>query len=639
MAMSNPPAGEGIDERERPSERGEISLTGWASLGLAGLLGILGFVKAIPVDQRWSAVLASGCLNIAIAAIWAPFQAGNATVRTRDPAWKRGVSLLRQLMLRKIKTPSLGVALQIFHWRPWAVVVGGGLSAAIAATALQPIAPAALVHGLASPSAVIISGTAALILAFVALFAERFYALDAQRSHAYRSVSLAGMLRVLVLCAIGAALSAAWFIYQHAVLDLVVHVAAVFTAAIAIEMTIRTTLLWLFAPSAKANAAHVPSSVIAGLLRYRSSPFLSIGSDLRVRYGIDLRQNWVVRSFLRLLPVAVIAMVVCAWLLTSVVVLGPSQRAVYERFGAPVAVWAPGPHAGLPWPFGTVRIVDNGAVHQLIVSGGADDSSVAAPATSADAATPEQLNRLWDVPHAWETTQVIAGSTGDQQSFQIVNADVRLDYRVGLSDAAARAALYRSVDPEVTVRSIANREVVHYLASHTLQSLLETSQTAMADSVRRAVQQQLDRLGSGIEVVAVVIESVHPPSGAAAAYHDVQAAQIRAQASVAMAHGFAVQLVGDAQQQALSEVGQASARAADTVAAARVQQIDFDADTVAYRLGGPAFAFEYYLSRLQKGLQNARITVIDHRLAADRRATIDLRSLTAGDLAGIPHGN
>jgi regulator of protease activity HflC (stomatin/prohibitin superfamily) len=374
-------------------------------------------------------------------------------------------------------------------------------------------------------------------------------------------------------------------------------------------------------------------------LRYRRSPLASIGAELHDRYGIDLRQNWVLRSFMRMLPATVVTMAVCAWLLTSIVVLDPAQRAVYERFGAPVAVWSPGWHAGMPWPFSNARVVDNGAVHQLIVSGGADNSSVAAPSAAADGPTPEQLNRLWDVQHPWETSQVIAGASGEQQSFQIVNADVRLDYRIGLSDAAARAALYRSVDPESTVRSIANREVMHYLASHTLQSLLETSQTAMAETVRNAVQQQLDRLASGIEVVAVVIESVHPPAGAAAAYHDVQAAQIRAQASVAQARGFAAQVLGNAQQQALAGVAQARARAGDTMATARVQQINFAADAVAYRLGGPAFTFEYYLAKLQQGLQNARITVIDDRLVADRRATLDLRTFTAGDLAGVPPGN
>lgn len=637
--MLDRPGGEGNDLCERPSGHGETSLTGWVALGLAGLLGTLSLLKTVPVDLRWSAVLASACLNVFVVTIWRPSMARTPSDRTQGSGWKWVVSFVRQLVLHDAEAPSLSLAVRAFHWQPWGVAICGGLSVAIAATAVKPLSPAAQVHAAASSSLLIVSGAAALVLAFLALVAERFYAQDAERSDASLSVSLADMLRVLVVCALAAALSAAWFVYLHTALDLVVQVAAVFTAAIAVEMIIRATLLWFFAPRTGANAAHVPSSVIAGMLRYRRSPLSSLGAELHHRYGIDLRQNWVLRSFVRLLPVTVVAMVACAWLLTSVVVLGPSQRAVYERFGAPVAVWPPGLHFGMPWPFGRARLVDNGAVHQIIVSGGTDDSSVATPSTSADGPTPEQLNRLWDVPHPWETSQVIAGATGEQQSFQIVNADVRLDYREGLSDTAARAVLYRSVDPQSTVRSIANREVVHYLASHTLQDLLETSQTAMAESVRSAVQRQLDQLASGIEVVAVVIESVHPPSGAAAAYHDVQAAQIRAQASVAEAHGFAAGLLGNAQQQALAGVARASAQAADTMAAARVQQINFEADTVAYRLGGPAFPFEYYLSKLQQGLQNARITVIDDRLTAERRATIDLRSFTAGDLAGIAHGN
>lgn len=639
--MSDQPGGEEIDLYERPSGPGETSLTGWVALGLAGLLGTLSMLRALPVDLRWSAVLASACLNVFVVTIWQPSMGRIPRDPAQEPRWKRSVSFIRRLVQQDAKMPSVILAARAFHWQPWGLVICCGLSVALAATACTPLAPATLVHAIVSPSFSIVSGAAALTLAFLTLIAERFYAHHAEQSHVSLSVSLAGMLRVLMVCALAAALSAAWFVYQHSALDLVVHVAAVFTAAVAIEMMIRATLLCFFAPRTGANAARIPSSVIAAILRYRHSPLSSIGTELHDRYGIDLRQNWVLRNVMRLLPVTAMAMVACGWLLTSVVVLGPSQRAVYERFGAPVAVWAPGLHVGMPWPFGRARLVDNGAVHQIIVSGGADDRSIetSLTSTSADGPTPEQLNRLWDVQHPWETSQVIAGATGEQQSFQIVNADVRLDYRVGSSDAAARAALYRSVDPESTIRSIANREVVHYLASHTLQALLETSQTAMAENVRSAVQRQLDQISSGIEVVAVVIESVHPPLGAAAAYHEVQAAQIRAQASVAAARGFAAGLLGSAQEQALAGVTQARARAADTIAAARVQQIDFDADTVAYRLGGPAFPFEYYLNKLQQGLQNARITVIDDRLTTDRRATIDLRSFSADDLAGIRHGN
>mgnify|MGYP007039445748 CR=1 FL=1 len=52
---------------------------------------------------------------------------------------------------------------------------------AIAATALQPLAPATLIHAMVSSSLMVVSGAAALTLAFLTLVAERFFA-----QHAYR---------------------------------------------------------------------------------------------------------------------------------------------------------------------------------------------------------------------------------------------------------------------------------------------------------------------------------------------------------------------------------------------------------------------------------------------------------------------
>ncbi|MEM5387940.1 protease modulator HflK [Paraburkholderia phymatum] len=627
-------------ERERDRDRaagpGGVAPLGWVAAGLALVLGALGFARSLPVDLRWCGPLASACLNVFIVAIGVRLAEYTPPIPKEPLSWRVVAKAIRLAVRPKQDTAGWNVLVHAIHWQRCFVPACACLSFVIAASAFRPLLPAAL-NGAQGPGAIIAGAVAPLILGFVTLVAERFYTRGAERSRV--SASLAQMLRVVLLIELAAAAGAAWLAATQIALDWPVHAAALLSCAIAIELAIRAALSDFLSPRSRANAARVPASLLAGMLRRQPSPFAVLCLELRTRYGIDLRQNWVLQTFLRQLPATVVVMGLCAWLLTAVVVLDPDQRAVYERFGAPAAVWQPGPHVGMPWPFGKARIVDNGAVHQLVVSGSAEDSSVGAPSVSADDATPAQLNRLWDVQHPWETTQVIAGASGGQQNFQIVNADVRLDYRVGLTDVAARAALYRAVDPAGTVRSVANREVVHYLASHTLQSLLETRQTAMADSVRYAVQTQLDRLNSGIEVVAVVIESVHPPAGAAAAWHGVQAAQIRAQASVAQARGFAASMLGDAQQRAIGSVAQASARASDTVSSARVQQIDFDADMVAYRLGGPAFPFEYYLSRLQKGLQNARITVIDDRLIEGTHATLDLRSYRAGDLAGLLRGN
>jgi len=623
---------------QAPNEEGTpssppVSVTRVASLSLwlAIVIGALPLLTAAWFDVRWCAALSSAWLNVFTVALAARFaEASELHAKSIEP-FRPGVRIWRPDWWRASGAVVLAV-LRAIRWQPWAVLVCVALSVAVASLAWWAPVQFALAAVLRPPSAALIAGVAAFALAFGTLVAELFFSMHAERGRAW--ASLANVLRAALLTALVAAVCAVLLAYADVAPVWPVRALTAFSAAIALEFALRAVFSWFAPPHTRRGDASVPDSLMASLLRLRPSPLARFSTQLRNRYGIDLRQNWVLQSVVRLLPAALGTIVVCAWLLTGVVMLGPEQRAVYERFGAPVAVWQPGLHAALPWPFGKARAIDNGAVHQLVVSGSPDDPMAASPLVPADAQTPDQLNRLWDVVHDGETSQVIAGASGDRQNFQIVSADVRLDYRIGLSDAAARASLYRTDDVPQAVRAIANREVVRYLTSHTLGSLLETRQTVMADTIRRAVQAQLDRPASGIDVVAVVIESVHPPSRASGAWHSVQAAQIRAQASVSKARGLAAQALGDAQQQAETAITQADAQAADITSAALVQQTSFSADMIAAQAGGPAFVLEYYLHNLKRGLQNAHVTVIDARLMEDNRATIDLRSYGASDAAG-----
>ncbi len=644
---------------------GETRL-GVCALGLALLGGVLALAPGLPFDARWGAVLASASLDVLIAVAGTRLYVERITVAAaeRVPLWKT-LSGLARLALRhdtgkrkndkgksrdakpeaapsQADAPDASDMHALLRSLPWRPVVAPLLALVSLALAMLAWQRPAFQADAANPQAPLLVALAcAFALAFGVLLVERMLAHYGERAAMSNtrdaSNALAALLRVLLVAALGAAASLALSAFAGVSPTWLVRIAAVLSAAVAVELAVRAAWAWFSAPMPQAGQSWVLSSSIAQTLRPHARPLAALDAQLRARYGIDLRQNWALQSFVRLLPATLALMLLTGWLLGGVTVLGPDQRAVYERFGAPVAVWQPGLHVGLPWPFGRARVIDNGAIHQLIVSGSAGDDagagqrSVPASASlSADGRTPPQLDRLWDVAHPWETTQVIAGTSSDQQAFQIVSADVRLDYRIGLSDAAARAALYRAVDLDQTVRSIANREVVRYLASRTLPALLDTPQTAMAATLRGVVQHELDRAIGGIEVVAVVIESVHPPAGAAAAYHGVQAAQIRAEASVAEARGFAAATVGGAQRQAIETIAQGSANGADALAAARVQQAGFDADVIAQGLGGPAFAFEYYLHALQKGLQNANLTIIDDRLASGARATFDLRPLQPG---------
>jgi hypothetical protein len=65
--------------------------------------------------------------------------------------------------------------------------------------------------------------------------------------------------------------------------------------------------------------------------------------------------------------------------------------------------------------------------------------------------------------------------------------------------------------------------MLHYFAGQQLDDLLGEALAATARQLQGQIQQALNQSGSGLELLAVVIQAIHPPAAAANAYHGVQA--------------------------------------------------------------------------------------------------------------------
>ncbi|RMT37928.1 HflK/HflC-associated protein [Pseudomonas syringae pv. solidagae] len=396
---------------------------------------------------------------------------------------------------------------------------------------------------------------------------------------------------------------------------------------VALEFLLRAVLSVFSPRNPRSEPRLLAASFIADLLRWPPRPLLALQHELHNRFGIDLRQIWAF-TYMRRAFLPVLAVVAAlGWVLSGVHEIPMQGRGIYERFGKPVDVFGPGLHVGLPWPFGRVLAVENGVVHELATSVSAADT-FEQTLDPAEGPPPGSANRLWDASHINEKSQVIASSAGDKQSFQIVNMDVRFVYRIGLTDAAAMASTYNSADIPALIRSTASRVLVHDFASRTLDELLGEQRSGLADDIGKAVQADLQRLDSGVELLATVVEAIHPPAGAANAYHAVQAAQIGAQALISRERGAASDKANQAQLNASVARDQASAAAREILAGAQGADLRFSAERQAYAKAGQAFLLEQYLAQLTEGLGNAKLLILDHRLGGDSAPTIDLRTFT-----------
>lgn len=471
-----------------------------------------------------------------------------------------------------------------------------------------------------------VTGGLLLLMCFALLVLERQLANETDASWP-EAVQLAQLTRV----AIGALLVAAFCLFFSSAdrvwpARLAVLI-GLLPGLVAAELVIRA-FLSIFSPSnEQLEPRLIASSFVAGLLRWPPRPLLALQNELHNRFGIDLRQIWAF-TYMRRAFLPVLAVILgLGWLLSGVHEIPMQGRGIYERFGKPVEILQPGLHAGLPWPFGTVLAVENGVVHELAtsVSEGAAAEQALDPA---EGPPPAVANRLWDATHINDKSQVIASGSGDKQSFQIVNMDVRFVYRIGLTDEAALAATYNSADIPSLIRSTASRTLVHDFASRTLDELLGEQRNDLAADIGDAVQRDLKKLDSGVEILATVVESIHPPAGAANAYHAVQAAQISAQALIARERGAAADQANLAQLHASMAGDQAAANSREVMATAQGADLRFGAEQQAYSKAGQAFLLEQYLSQLTAGLLHAKLLVLDHRLGGTSAPTIDLRSFT-----------
>jgi len=471
------------------------------------------------------------------------------------------------------------------------------------------------------------AGMALLLACFPLLVLERGYA-GLPDDGLGESRRLADLCRVPLMGALVLALAAGlrWLGLPYA--SLIENAAAAIAALVALEITLRmAAFLFLPLPPLSRRASPV-YSVVAGLIEPRIPDIRSLNASVRSQFGIDLARSWSLGFIRRAAPVLVLGMVILSWLLTGVTAIGTGERAVYQSFGNPRGVLHPGLHLHLPWPFGTLRPVPFGQVEKVAVAGGEEDAGAADDERGTDGPAPRSADRIWDSSRQ-EAGYVVASKTDGQQGFEAIDIDINVVYRIGLSDGDAIEAAYRMASPGGTVKAIAQQLLAHYFARNTLPEVLGENRQAYVHRFQGTLQQRLDQLNSGIEVLAVVVEAIHPPPKAAGSYQAVQASAIEAGTKVNTARAEAVRVMKMAALVANATRNDAQSEAAERLSRSHVDALRFGGERAGYTAGGASFLLEQRLDSVIRGLSDKGLIIVDHRIAPADVPGFDMRNARA----------
>ena len=246
-------------------------------------------------------------------------------------------------------------------------------------------------------------------------------------------------------------------------------------------------------PHAWDRIRHVTEKIDIGALDFASG----------LNWLIDNRQRMV-----RPLMYALGALVI--W--SSFYTLRPEETGVIERFGEKVLPYdEPGLHVKFPWPIDKLTRIQAKRVRVVEIG---YRSNSAAPDN-------EPAAYEWNVQHRSGRFQRMPEEalmlTGDQNMIEL-NATVH--YSILHPDDF----IFRQLDGDITIRTAAESVMQMITTETKLDNLLTTGRHAVEAQAKKMLQARLDKYGTGIEVLQVKLQDVHPSLEVVDAFRSVSGA-------------------------------------------------------------------------------------------------------------------
>lgn len=291
----------------------------------------------------------------------------------------------------------------------------------------------------------------------------------------------------------------------------------------------------------------------------------SVSDAIAYQLGFDVSGGWMFQLLRKwVLPLLGVGVVVM-WLLTSLAVVQPHQRAVVLRFGKPVGQEiGPGLHFKAPWPIDTIYVPEyvvrddrgRSVVRDLTATGlRTIQLSTSPPGTSGAI--------LWTNDHMGEEVYhfVRSGSTAQSDTSKlddlaVVSVEIPLRYEV--SDVRLFDELAPAAARDDLLRAVGRREVMKFFQDKSLEQVLGGDRVALGAALRSQIEAAYAQLnpgpdgkprGAGVRVVSVTLTGVHPPKPTATSFETVVMADQRREANIAAARADAArsltEVVGD----------------------------------------------------------------------------------------------
>lgn len=293
--------------------------------------------------------------------------------------------------------------------------------------------------------------------------------------------------------------------------------------------------------------------------------------------------------FSRRLGIGLAILVLIIYLRSGITIVKPDEIGVHFRFGAIVDRHLdPGLHFALPWPFERIYKVNAMRVYRMEV-GFRTDPTLLRSVTGL----------LWEAKHGVPGYQKIyeesVAFAGDET---LVDIGLVIHYRP--LDAVTH--LFRVNQIHEIMRGLLESYMREVLATELSGRLMTDDRSRVIKRLKEAISKEVERLGLGVEVLAVFCHDVHPPLDAVSAYRDVFSAREDKVKYINEAESYRNQAIPRARAKSAKQLANALAYEIEKKVKAKGDAQKFLLTARAYQQAPDVTGYRLYLETIEKGL-------------------------------------
>lgn len=278
--------------------------------------------------------------------------------------------------------------------------------------------------------------------------------------------------------------------------------------------------------------------------------------------------------------------VLVAWILSGIYIVAPDEVGVVKRFGRLAYTTESGPHYHLPYPIETVQKPQVTQVRRFEIG--------------FRTIHPGPPPRYRPVPA--EALML----TGDENII-----DIQFIVQYLIKDPIDY--LFNVADPAKTIRDATEAAMREVIGKNKIDEALTVGKFRLQEDTKHLLQEILDKYESGLNVVAVQLQGVHPPEQVIDAFKDVASAREDQNRFINEAQGYANDILPKAEGRAAEIVRQAEAYKEEKIKRAQGDASRFVSVLKEYRKAKDVTRKRLYLETMEEVLGRAKKFVFDRQ--------------------------